>query len=251
MDVFIAANSICVRLIRLLLKGKFQAFYKYAKTFNSDDFDYTALENGDYIFMRWKVGTSCFFYYSFSFRIKRSTSALVALSGAVSSSWPHDQRHQRCFLCGLLLHLLPEVHSHHWGLLLPQKLRVVNVESERKSTRLSYFCCISDQPSFMLASFSLCRYQSLSLNHIGERSMSIYEFRWRTERTVHAALSFGGTEWMESSWNVLTLEVIKFSEMLEVDCKNERRDGNTQKTRRRKEKVQGEEYNSAAKLLEF
>lgn len=127
MGVFIAANSICVRLIRLLLKGKFQAFYKYAKTFNSDDFDYTALENGDYIFMRWKVGTSCFFYYSFSFRIKRSTSALVALSGAVSSSWPHDQRHQRCFLCGLLLHLLPEVHSHHWGLLLPQKLRVVSV----------------------------------------------------------------------------------------------------------------------------
>ncbi|TWW81508.1 glucose-induced degradation protein 4 homolog [Takifugu rubripes] len=34
--------------------GKFQAFYQYAKTFNSDDFDYEELKNSDYIFMRWK-----------------------------------------------------------------------------------------------------------------------------------------------------------------------------------------------------
>ncbi|XP_072311802.1 glucose-induced degradation protein 4 homolog isoform X2 [Eucyclogobius newberryi] len=34
--------------------GKFQAFYQYAKTFNSDDFDYEDLKNSDYIFMRWK-----------------------------------------------------------------------------------------------------------------------------------------------------------------------------------------------------
>ncbi|KAJ0001439.1 hypothetical protein NQD34_006459 [Periophthalmus magnuspinnatus] len=34
--------------------GKFQPFYKYAKTFNSDGFDYDALEKSDYIFMRWK-----------------------------------------------------------------------------------------------------------------------------------------------------------------------------------------------------
>ncbi|KAM6957045.1 glucose-induced degradation protein 4 homolog [Aplochiton taeniatus] len=34
--------------------GKFQAFYKYAKCFNSDDFDYEELGNGDYVFMRWK-----------------------------------------------------------------------------------------------------------------------------------------------------------------------------------------------------
>lgn len=36
-------------------QGKFQAFYQYAKTFNSDDFDYEELKNSDYIFMRWKV----------------------------------------------------------------------------------------------------------------------------------------------------------------------------------------------------
>ncbi|XP_051905039.1 glucose-induced degradation protein 4 homolog [Hippocampus zosterae] len=34
--------------------GKFQAFYKVAKSFNSDDFDYDALERSDYVFMRWK-----------------------------------------------------------------------------------------------------------------------------------------------------------------------------------------------------
>ncbi|XP_069547441.1 glucose-induced degradation protein 4 homolog [Brachyistius frenatus] len=34
--------------------GKFQAFYQYAKTFNSDDFDYEHLNHSDYIFMRWK-----------------------------------------------------------------------------------------------------------------------------------------------------------------------------------------------------
>lgn len=37
------------------VQGKFQAFYQYAKTFNSDDFDYEELKNSDYIFMRWKV----------------------------------------------------------------------------------------------------------------------------------------------------------------------------------------------------
>lgn len=37
------------------VKGKFQAFYQYAKTFNSDEFDYEDLKNSDYIFMRWKV----------------------------------------------------------------------------------------------------------------------------------------------------------------------------------------------------
>uniref|UniRef100_A0A3B3XTD2 GID complex subunit 4 homolog n=1 Tax=Poecilia mexicana TaxID=48701 RepID=A0A3B3XTD2_9TELE len=34
--------------------GKFQAFYQYAKTFNSDEFDYEDLKSSDYIFMRWK-----------------------------------------------------------------------------------------------------------------------------------------------------------------------------------------------------
>lgn len=38
-------------------QGKFKPFYKYAKSFNSDDFDYEALDNSDYVFMRWKVST--------------------------------------------------------------------------------------------------------------------------------------------------------------------------------------------------
>ena len=36
-------------------QGKFLAFYQYAKSFNSDDFDYEELKSGDYVFMRWKV----------------------------------------------------------------------------------------------------------------------------------------------------------------------------------------------------
>lgn len=38
-------------------QGKFLAFYQYAKSFNSDDFDYEELKNGDYVFMRWKVSS--------------------------------------------------------------------------------------------------------------------------------------------------------------------------------------------------
>ncbi|XP_035776245.1 glucose-induced degradation protein 4 homolog [Anopheles albimanus] len=34
--------------------GKFAAFSEYQKTFNSDDFDYDALERSDFVFMRWK-----------------------------------------------------------------------------------------------------------------------------------------------------------------------------------------------------
>lgn len=39
----------------VLSQGKFQAFYQYAKSFNSDDFDYEELKNSDFVFMRWKV----------------------------------------------------------------------------------------------------------------------------------------------------------------------------------------------------
>jgi len=34
--------------------GKFMAFYQFAKTFNSDAFNYDQLKETDYVFMRWK-----------------------------------------------------------------------------------------------------------------------------------------------------------------------------------------------------
>ena len=37
---------------------KFLSFYQFAKTFNSDDFDYDQLNNTDFVFMRWKVSYS-------------------------------------------------------------------------------------------------------------------------------------------------------------------------------------------------
>ena len=36
-------------------QGKFLAFYQFAKTFNSDNFEYSQLDNLDFVFMRWKV----------------------------------------------------------------------------------------------------------------------------------------------------------------------------------------------------
>uniref|UniRef100_A0A3Q2DN49 GID complex subunit 4 homolog n=1 Tax=Cyprinodon variegatus TaxID=28743 RepID=A0A3Q2DN49_CYPVA len=93
--------------------GKFPAFYKYGKSFNSDNFDYRALENSDYIFMRWKVSRFLLFFFFSSLFSNYAASVVVGLSGAVSCSRPHNQRHQRCLLRRLLLHLLPEVHSHH------------------------------------------------------------------------------------------------------------------------------------------
>lgn len=44
------------------LQGKFQAFYKVAICFNSDDFDYDALERSDYVFMRWKVSLKLYLF---------------------------------------------------------------------------------------------------------------------------------------------------------------------------------------------
>lgn len=38
----------------VFLQGKFSMFSEFAKTFNSDNFDYESLANSDYVFMRWK-----------------------------------------------------------------------------------------------------------------------------------------------------------------------------------------------------
>lgn len=43
-------------------QGKFLAFYQYAKTFNSDKFDYDQLKKIDFVFMRWKVCIDCTLY---------------------------------------------------------------------------------------------------------------------------------------------------------------------------------------------
>ena len=38
----------------LLFQSKFVAFYPYSKNFNNDSFDYEALAQTDYVYMRWK-----------------------------------------------------------------------------------------------------------------------------------------------------------------------------------------------------
>ncbi|XP_008313305.1 uncharacterized protein LOC103382329 isoform X3 [Cynoglossus semilaevis] len=54
-------------------------------------------------------------------------SAAPPPAGAVPGPRSHNQRHQRSVVCWILLHLLPEIYSHHRGLLLPQELRMVPV----------------------------------------------------------------------------------------------------------------------------
>uniref|UniRef100_A0AAQ5ZR19 GID complex subunit 4 homolog n=2 Tax=Amphiprion TaxID=80969 RepID=A0AAQ5ZR19_AMPOC len=98
--------------------GKFQAFYKYGKNFNSDDFDYDALEKSDYIFMRWKE----------QFLVPDHT--IKDISGASFAGFYYI-----CF-------------------------------QKSTATIEGYYYHRSSE-----------WYQSLSLNHIREHSMPIYEFR--------------------------------------------------------------------------
>lgn len=113
------------------LQSKFKPFCKYAKSFNSDDFDYEELDRSDYIFMRWKVSQPQPDAV-FSFPRPPELPLLTwwpchpFAKGAVPGSRSHHQRHQRSLLCWLLLHLFPEVHSDDRGLLLPQDLGMVN-----------------------------------------------------------------------------------------------------------------------------
>ncbi|XP_008286146.1 glucose-induced degradation protein 4 homolog isoform X2 [Stegastes partitus] len=104
--------------IKGLTEGKFQAFYKYAKNFNSDDFDYEALENSDYIFMRWKE----------QFLVPDHT--IKDISGASFAGFYYI-----CF-------------------------------QKSTATIEGYYYHRSSE-----------WYQSLSLNHLREHSMPIYEFR--------------------------------------------------------------------------
>ncbi|XP_014889140.1 glucose-induced degradation protein 4 homolog isoform X3 [Poecilia latipinna] len=98
--------------------GKFQAFYKHGKTFNSDNFDYKALENSDYIFMRWKE----------QFLVPDHT--IKDISGASFAGFYYI-----CF-------------------------------QKSTATIEGYYYHRSSE-----------WYQSLSLNHVQEHSMPIYEFR--------------------------------------------------------------------------
>lgn len=47
-------SPIVLTFLLFLLQSKFESFCQYAKTFNSDTFDYEALKGTDFVFMRWK-----------------------------------------------------------------------------------------------------------------------------------------------------------------------------------------------------
>ncbi len=55
----------------LFFQGKFLSFYQFAKSFNSDEFDYDELNTTDFVFMRWKVGNVYLFSEINSILIKK------------------------------------------------------------------------------------------------------------------------------------------------------------------------------------
>ena len=51
---FYICAPISCNVISTHFQSKFDSFYQYAKTFNSDSFDYDVMPESDYVFMRWK-----------------------------------------------------------------------------------------------------------------------------------------------------------------------------------------------------
>jgi len=53
-DIISLCLAAIYKYIFVFPQNKFAAFCQYAKTFNSDVFDYDKLKNADHVFMRWK-----------------------------------------------------------------------------------------------------------------------------------------------------------------------------------------------------
>ena len=50
----LSSSQLACLLTSLRFQSKFVAFYPYSKNFNNDSFDYEALAQTDYVYMRWK-----------------------------------------------------------------------------------------------------------------------------------------------------------------------------------------------------
>lgn len=122
------------------LQSKFLSFYQYAKTFNSDTFDYDAMQETDYVFMRWisfklpVIGQSDIVTYVFTVRWKE--------------------------------HFLVPDHT----------IKDINGASFAGF----YYICFQKSTATIEGYYyhrSSEWYQSLTLTHVPEHSIQIYEFR--------------------------------------------------------------------------
>uniref|UniRef100_A0A8I6AAM6 GID complex subunit 4 n=1 Tax=Rattus norvegicus TaxID=10116 RepID=A0A8I6AAM6_RAT len=121
--------------------GKFLAFYQYAKSFNSDDFDYEELKNGDYVFMRWKQS--------------------LEFSGVFTEREGLDWSH----ICVQEQFLVPD-HT------------IKDISGA--SFAGFYYICFQKSAASIEGYYyhrSSEWYQSLNLTHVPEHSAPIYEFR--------------------------------------------------------------------------
>ncbi|KAM7386799.1 hypothetical protein PAMA_009429 [Pampus argenteus] len=130
--------------------GKFQPFYKYAKTFNSDDFDYEALDSSDYVFMRWKVGTLSYCHLSSFFLL------ILAFNSDL-----------RCLFF---------LHPKEQFLVPDHTIKDISGASFAGF----YYICFQKSTATIEGYYyhrSSEWYQSLNLSHVQEHSIPIYEFR--------------------------------------------------------------------------
>ncbi|PWA16140.1 hypothetical protein CCH79_00019432 [Gambusia affinis] len=151
--------------------GKFQAFYQYAKSFNSDEFDYEDLKSSDYIFMRWKV--------SWSSKVGPVQFCSPAANGSPGSD-PQEQ-----FL--VPDHTIKDISGasfagFYYICFQKSTATIEGFYYHRSSECVGPVLLWSELVLLFLDSSCsvlvlLSRYQSLNLTHVPEHSAAIYEFR--------------------------------------------------------------------------
>lgn len=167
------------------LQGKFKPFCKYAKSFNSDDFDYEELDRSDYVFMRWKVSWPqadpvC------SFHLPEPPLLTAPLSSGCkrNSSWSQTTPSKTSAEPPLLASITSVSRSPQ----LRSRGTTTTGAQNGKLSSQSMSWKIPDVPLIVLFFFvvvAFCRYQSLILNNVRERSIPIYEFRWQRHTPKH------------------------------------------------------------------
>lgn len=168
------------------LQGKFKPFCKYAKSFNSDDFDYEELDRSDYVFMRWKVSWPqpdpvC----SLHLPEPPHLTASLCLPGCKrNSSWSQTTPSKTSAEPPLLASITSVSRSPQ----LRSRGTTTTGAQNGKLLSQSMSWKIPDVPLigiFFVVVVAFCRYQSLILNNVRERSIPIYEFRWRRHTHKH------------------------------------------------------------------
>lgn len=161
------------------LQNKFLSFYPFSKTFNSDDFDYDELDSTDFVFMRWKVSPASvrdwYYCHLTHFRcngpvIKASSTVIKCIT--TQCPWKVIFIYQLIRIIRLSLSLGLQEHF----LVPDHTVRDINGASFAGF----YYICFQKSTSTIEGYYyhkSSEWYQTLSLEHVPEKSIAVYEFR--------------------------------------------------------------------------